>query len=294
MSTISSGLSVSRSAPPTTAGRAAAEPSFEEPKELYTPSDSEPRSGHTSKGLFGLMAVAALTLAPQMAQAADLDSHLSEAAPQTAPLFENHQVAVGDYTLRFEPVDVDLSPKLSHMTPGLRLKGEFMETSLARTTDLGQGWTATQGLRGKLLGDFRTYDDSRVNLGLEAFKRWEGPLGHDMHGEFEFVAGSNHEFLERGTEVGAYFRQEVTGGDFQFWNQPLSWHLEGREGYRHNLDQGEGGPYYNALVGVRRDFEVEAFGRKGTISTIVGPEVSGNQDHSFEVSPKLKVRLRLH
>lgn len=293
MSTISSSLSVSRSAPPLS-GRAASEASFEEPQDLFTPSEAKPHRGPTSKGLFGLMAAAALTLAPQMAQAADLDSHLSQAAPETSTLFERHEVGLGDYTLRFEPVDVDLSPKLAHGVPGLRLKGELMETSLARTTDLGDGWSATQGLRGKLLGDFRTYDDSRVNLGFEAFKRWEGPVGRDMHGEFEFVAGTNHEFLERGTEVGAYFRQEVTGGDFQFWNQPLAWHLEGRQGYRHNLDQGEGGLYYNALVGVRRDFEVEAFGRRGTISTIVGPEFSGNQDHSFEVSPKLKVRLRLH
>lgn len=38
---------------------------------------------------------------------------------------------------------------------------------------------------------------------------------------------------------------------------------------------------------------MQLFGHNAVVTAVVGPEIHGNQDKSFGVSPKLKVRLQM-
>jgi len=252
------------------------------------------------KGLVGAASLAVLTgvsMAPQVAQAANVGKHMAKVSPELTDMFTSSTTQVGDYTLRFRPADLDITPKLSHMKPGLRVKGEFLDAELAKSVSLEGGWTRTQGLRGRVHGDINTFGDTNASVNLEGFRRWEGDIKPGLHGKFEVSGGAYQDLVHNSTAVGMQFYQEVKGGDFTFHDQPLSWHLEGRQNISQRVRGSVAEPsrqfHYEFLVGVRRDYPMKIFGRPAVVSTVLGPSFHGNQDKSFEVSPKLKVRVNL-
>lgn len=242
-----------------------------------------------------LVTATGLAVAPQV-HAGTVGEAPSRRDETLASLVKRSTTQVGDYTLYVRPADVDLKPSLKGGELGLRVKGEFLDSELAKATPLEGGWTQVQGLRGRLQGNFNTYGDNRANLNLEAFRRWEGKLDNGMQARFEVSGGTVYNILDSTTQVGFHLRQELKGGDFTWQNQPLSWHLEGRQGMWQRVqgsrpDEPALQWRYEFLVGVRRDFPMKIFGKPAVISTIVGPQFQGDHNHAFEVSPKLKLRV---
>ncbi len=252
------------------------------------------------KGLIGAAGLAALTgisMAPQVAQAANVGKTLTRVNPELADVFTKSSTQVGEYTLHFRPADIDVSPRLSGMKPGLRVKGEFLDAELSKTLPLSEGWTQTQGLRGRIHGDISTFGDVNGSLNLEGFRRWEGNLKPGLHAKFEVSGGAYQDLIHNTTSLGMQAYQEIKGGDFTWHNQPLSWHLEGRQSIGQRVagsyaDQPSTQYHYSFLTGVRRDYPMKVFGRQAVVSAIVGPDFHGNQTKKFEVSPKLKVRVQ--
>lgn len=264
-------------------------------------SASEQRRTEVPKGLIGaagLAAITAVSVAPQVAQAANVGKVVTTANPALTDMFTSTTTQVGDYSLHFRPADIDISPRLHGLKPGLRAKGEFLDAELSRTIKLDDGWTRTQGLRGRIHGDISTFGDVNSSLNLEGFRRWEGNLKPGLQAKFEVSGGAYQDLVHSTTSLGFQAYQEVKGGDFTWHNQPLSWHLEGRE----SVGQRVAGSYANSpstqyhyefLVGVRRDYPMKVFGHNAIVSAVVGPEIHGNQDRSFGFSPKLKVRVQM-
>lgn len=260
----------------------------------------EDRAASPARSWTSCAAVATLTgvcLAPQV-QAASVTKQVAKHNPELSSLFTRSSTQVGEYTLNFRPADLDVAPKLSHGKPGLRVKGEFLDAELAKATPLESNWTRVQGLRGRLQGELTTVGDHRASVHLEAFRRWEGSFSNGMQAKFEVSGGSYHNLLDSTTSVGFNLRQEVKGGNFRWHNQPLSWHLEGRQGISQRLGDGPSGQpakqfNYEFLVGLRRDYPMTIFGKTAVVSTVIGPEFHGNQNRSLEVSPKVKVRVHL-
>ncbi|MCW5867766.1 MAG: hypothetical protein KIS61_10920 [Candidatus Eremiobacteraeota bacterium] len=260
----------------------------------------ERQCSEVSKGLMGAAGLAVLTgisMAPQVAQAANVGKTVARVNPELADVFTKSSTQVGDYTLHFRPADIDVSPRLSGRKPGLRFKGEFFDAELSKTLPLNDGWTRTQGLRGRVHGDINTFGDVNGSLHLEGFRRWEGNLKPGLHARFEVSGGAYQDLIHNTTNVGLQAYQEVKGGDFKWREQSLSWHLEGRQ----SIGQRVAGSHaeqpstqfrYSFLVGVRRDYPMKVFGRPAVVSAIVGPDFHGSQDKSFEVSPKLKMRVQ--
>lgn len=250
--------------------------------DTYRPGESED-GFFTQARCLSLVALSALALAPQPGEAA-------EKLPET-------RVAVGDYTLRVRPGDLDLSPRLKDRQLGLRLKGEMLDTELSRTRDVGDGWSSTYGLRGRIQGQTATYGDSQASLNVEAFRRWEGTVSDGIPARFEVSGGSYHDILRGTTSLGVQLRQELKGGQLKLLNQPLSWAVEGRQGYSYRVQGQALGPAtsynYSLLLGVRRDFSTTLMGKNAVVSVIVGPELHGDQSTPVEVRPKAKVRVRI-
>lgn len=276
-------------------------PAFVGPhRQLSTSTAVEQKGGGCPKGLIGAAGLAALTglsMAPQVAHAANVGKTVAKVNPELGDVFTRSSTQVGDYTLHFRPADIDVSPRLSGMKPGLRVKGEFLDAELSKTLPLNDGWTQTQGLRGRIHGDINTFGAVNGSLNLEGFRRWEGNLKPGLQARFEVSGGAYQDLIHNTTSVGMQAYQEIKGGDFKWHNQPLSWHLEGRQsvGQRvagSNGDQPSTQYHYSFLVGVRRDYPMKVFGRQAVVSAILGPDLHGNQDKKFEVSPKLKMRVQ--
>lgn len=260
----------------------------------------ERKSGELPKGLIGtagLVALTGISMAPQPAQAANVGKTVAKINPELADVFTKSSTQVGEYTLHFRPADIDVSPRLSGMKPGLRVKGEFLDAELSKTVPLSDGWSQTQGLRGRIHGDINTFGDVNGSLNLEGFRRWEGSLKPGLQARFEVSGGAYQDLIHNTTSVGVQAYQEIKGGDFKWREQPLSWHLEGRQSIGQRVagshgDQPSTQFRYSFLVGVRRDYPMKVFGRPAVVSAIVGPDFHGNQDKGFEVSPKLKMRVQ--
>lgn len=240
--------------------------------------------------------MALVAAAPQVAQAGNVAKAAVKHVPLLTDIFSKSETSVGDYNLNLRPVDLDLRPRLSGGKPELRFRGTFLDAELSKATQLSGGWTQTQGLRGRVRAEFRTSGEHQSGLSLEGFRRWEGSLGNSMRGMMEVSLGNYSDFTHSTSSVGINLRQELKGGEFEVAQQPLSWHLEGRQSYHYTYDgtpQENHSPWnYEFLVGVRRDFPTKIFGKAATISTIVGPELQGDQQKPFEVKPKVKVRVR--
>ncbi len=198
--------------------------------------------------------------------------------------------------LSFEAVDVDLRPRWKD-GPALKIKGDFLETSLQKTRQLGNGWSSTQGFRLELNGEIRTYDKPQLDLNLQAFRRWEGPLGDDYRSRFDVGVGVRHRFVgqehQEGLGAGFSMRQEVEGGGFHLWGQDYDWYIEGRQHLFHNLTNGDTDGRYSIMAGPKRDFKVAAFGKSGRLSVAAGPELKGDFNQGVNLGVKAKVKLRL-
>jgi hypothetical protein len=217
-------------------------------------------------------------------------------APQPAEA-EETRTRLGDYTLRVRPADLDVRPRLEDGKLGLKLKGEWLDSELSREMTRNDGSTVTQGLRGRVHGEYTTFSSSQASLNLEAFRRWEGTIMTDRPALFEVSAGAYRDLAHNITRVGFQMRQELKGGSFSVLGQPLSWAAEGRQSYSYRVQGHSAEPAnrfdYSMLVGVRRDFETTLVGKKATVSVIIGPELRGDSDTSVELRPKAKVRVRL-
>jgi len=247
-------------------------------------------------GLWGAAGMALVAATPQVAHAGNVAKVAVKQVPSLTDIFSKSETTVGDYSLNLRPMDLDLRPRLSGGKPELRLRGTFLDAELSKTTQLSEDWTQTQGLRGRLRGELRTSGEHQAGMSLEGFRRWEGSLGGTMRGMAEVSLGNYSDFTQNTSSVGIHFRQELKGGEFEFANQPLSWHVEGRQIYHYTYDgtpQENHSPWnYEFLLGVRRDFPMKIFGKNATVSTIVGPELQGDQQQPFEIKPKVKVRVR--
>lgn len=203
---------------------------------------------------------------------------------------------IGDYDLRFRPMDVDLKPKLKSGVPGLRLKGEFLETSIAKTDDVGDGWTRRQGFSAKLEGEVTTYGSPKLHWNAGVFREYRGIVGEDYQARFQTNLGFRQNFIgeDDGLSGGIGFRQEIEGGQHSLWGHDYQIYAEGRQGAYYNFDKGETNLSYSFMVGPKKDFEIGLFGRKGKLTITAGPEVKGNSTGDpFDFGFKTKARFRL-
>lgn len=218
-------------------------------------------------------------------------------APQPAEAGEETRTRLGDYTLRVRQADLAVRPRLQDGKLGLKLKGEWLDSELSRQMTQSDGSIVTQGLRGRVYGEYTTFATSQASLNLEAFRRWEGKVFTERPALFEVSAGAYRDLAHNTTRVGLQMRQEIKGGSFSVLGQPLSWAAEGRQSYSYRVQGHSAEPAnrfdYSMLIGVRRDFETTLVGKKATISVIVGPELRGDSDTSLELRPKARVRVRL-
>jgi hypothetical protein len=255
---------------------------------------SDGYSGSVSQGSMRLGA-ALLALCCAVPQVAQADTAATTQDPDISALFEKTQTKVGDYTLDFRPVDVDLSPRFKGIKPGLRARGDFLQAELSKREPVNEDWSRVQGLRGRLHGNINTFGDASAELNVEAFRRWEGSWGRTMSAMVEVSSGVYRDLHEGTTSTGVQLRQELKGGRFEFAGQPLSWNIQGRQSYRHVMDgdSANSGLSYEVLLGARRDFQVNLFGKEGTLSAVVGPQLRGGPTESAKVSPKVQLRLKM-
>ena len=208
--------------------------------------------------------------------------------------FDEYETQVGDYNLRFRPMDIDLKPKWKS-GPALRLKGDFLETSLDKEMELSDGWTMRQGVNARLRGEISTYDDAELDLEAGVFREYRGKLGEDYDAKFSGQVGIRQRFVgeQEGFRAGVNFRQEIEGGEHEFMGHDYALYAEGRQSVYYNFGSGETEMGYSFMVGPKKDFDVSLLGKKGTLTVTVGPEIKGSTNNEpFDLGVKSKVRLR--
>lgn len=214
---------------------------------------------------------------------------------------ERHDRELRDgWHLSFEPLDINLRPKWKDGGPALRMKGDFLETAIQKQEDIGNGWTTTKGLRGELEGEVNTYEKPELDIRVQAFKRWEGPLNDDYDARFDVGVGVRNRFMgehehEEGLQVGVSARQEIEGGGFEFRGHDYRWYMEGRQHVYRNMTTNQTEANYKFMIGPKRDFDVSLFGREGRVTLTVGPEIKGSTlegKDPFEVGIKAKIKTR--
>lgn len=264
--------------------------------------------------MLGAAAALALTLAPSAVQAEpkdqaieqplerDDDTSLGDSFKAMGEKFksfmedleETRESDIGEYKLRYKPMDVELKPKWNDGEPGLRLKGDFYETSLVLKEDVGEDWTSRQGLRGILRGEVSTYDDSKLDLHLGAFKTWNGPVSKDFDANLDTQLG----FVKRavgdhaGMALSLSLRQQVEGEWFQFRGEPYDLEAEARQTVSYNLETEDTVASYSARVALKRDFKFKVFGRKAKLSISAGPQVRGSSNSDAKSEFKTKARIK--
>ena len=213
-------------------------------------------------------------------------------------LTDRQEHKIGDWNLSFQPTDVSLRPRWDD-GPQLKLKGDFLETSLYQTNQLDNGWSTHKGVRGRLRGEISTTGETELDVYLQAFKGWEGPINEDYQGRFDVGVGVRDrlsgEEEQPGLSAGVSFRQRIEGGGFEFRGDDYTWSLDARQHAYHNFQSGKTDVSYKVHVGPRRDFDVKLFGRKGKIEATVGPEFRGSTAEGkdgFDVGFKAKIRTR--
>lgn len=267
------------------------------PKDSYDPAERQDDSSRDWGRTAAWVGLGALSLVPNLVQAKDVGGIITQHAPELTDVFAQNETKVGDYKLSFQGADINVAPRFHGFKPGLRLRGDFLRTEFAKTESVGNGWTQTQGARGILHGQISTNNKSEAQLNLEVFKRWNGTVGKGVNATLEVSAGNYYDATHATNSIGISARQELKGGSFEFAGQPLSWNVEGNQSVRRltsgSNDTGSNLNWnYEVLVGVRRDYPTQIFGKNATVSVVAGPELAGNQQDHFHVNPKLKVRVR--
>lgn len=313
---LSSAASLARKSPPNL------KPSL--PPEVATPVDCraarEPAADQSLRKTLLAMASLAASLAPQLAHAVEppevaqslqetttLESlkqgveSLKESAGRVASALDpngylkERESKVGDYDFRFKPMDMDLKPRLKSGKPGLRFRGELLETSLSKTETLPGGWSSTQGVNARLWGEATTYSTPNVDLEMGVFREYRGTVAQDFQAKFRAEAGVRQRFLgeDEGLKAGINFRQEIEGGRYQAFGTTFSLYVEGRQSAYKNLDDGVTELSYQFMAGPKKDFDLSVFGHKGKLTVTVGPEVRGSsRGDSFDLGLGSKVRAR--
>lgn len=210
-------------------------------------------------------------------------------------LLKDRETEVGDYKLRFRPMDVNINPRFQGFTPGLKLKGEFLETNLAKTESLGGGWTTSQGASARLRGQVTTYGRNELDLEAGLYKEYRGPIAQDFQVRLRADAGIRHRFVGEnpGMRVGVGLHQELEGGHFETFGHEYQLYAEGRQGLYYNVETSKPELSYSVMAGPKKDFDVSLLGKKGKLTIAAGPEISGNnQGEAFNVGFKTKARLR--
>jgi hypothetical protein len=267
------------------------------PKDSYDPAERQDESNRDWGRTAAWVGLGALSLAPNLVQAKDVGKVVTEHLPGLTDVFSQSETQVGDYKLTFKGADINVSPRFRGLKPGVRLRGDFLRTEFAKTESIGDGWSKTQGLRGILHGQVSTHNVAEAQVNLEAFSRWNGTVGKGVNSTFEVSGGTYYDAMNSTASVGVSARQEFKGGNFEIAGQPLSWNVEGNQSVRQIVkgDNGSGSNLnwnYEVLVGVRRDYPMQIFGKNANVSVVLGPEIAGNQQDHFKVAPKLKVRVR--
>ena len=208
--------------------------------------------------------------------------------------FEDYEKKVGDYTLRFRPLDLDLKPRWKS-GPALRFRGEALETSLSKDIDLEDGWSMRQGVSARLRGEVSTYKEAEVDLEAGVFREYRGPVGEDFEAKIRGNLGVRHRFVgeNEGLRAGISLRQELEGGNYEVFGQDFSIYAEGNQSVYYNVDTGETDAGYKFYVGPKKDFKLNVFGHEGTLTVTVGPEISGSTNgEAFDPGIGSKARLR--
>jgi hypothetical protein len=208
-------------------------------------------------------------------------------------VMQKHEREVGDYTLSFQPADLDIGPRWKDGGPALKLKGELLETSFAKTESLDNGWLMSQGVRGRLKGDFSTYKDPTVDLEAGVFRQYQGEIAEGYQATFAYEAGGRYRMMgpDDGFRVGVQARQKIEGGQFKMLGRNVSLYAEGRQSVGYNFGSGEMEFGYKFMAGPRYDMELDVLGQDLDVGIIVGPEIKGNQDDFFEVGLGTKVKI---
>jgi hypothetical protein len=208
---------------------------------------------------------------------------------------EEKQFQVGEYDLRLNPMDLDLRPRLKSGSPALKFKGEILETTLSKSDDIGGGWVRMQGAAAKLRGEVSTYSEPIIDLQGGLYREYSGPVGENYEAKLQAEVGVRHRFMgeDVGLRAGVSFRQELEGGNHQLFGHDYQLYAEGRQSAYRNLTTGESDLSYSFMVGPKKDFDVSLFGKKGTVTVTVGPEIKGSsQGEAFDVGIETKVRTR--
>jgi hypothetical protein len=311
--------SLRKAGPPTL--KSAARP--ERAAQVDTLAARDNSSDRSLKATLAAMASLAVVIAPQAAQAAEValeapvetieeDSFVDrvesrvDSVKDKAENLKNRidpngyldewSTQVGTYDLSVNPIDLDLKPRWKDGGPGLRFKGELMETRLSKTVELQGGWSMTQGANAKIIGEVSTYDEPELDFQSGLFRDYRGPVGDSFQARLSSEVGIRHRFMgeNEGLRAGVSFRQELEGGNYEVFGHDFSLYAEGRQSAYRNLDTGQNEMSYKFMAGPKKDFDLRLFGRDTTLSVTVGPQIKGsNTGDSFDVGVGSKVRLRL-
>ena len=206
--------------------------------------------------------------------------------------FDDYEKKLGDYTLRFRPLD--LKPRWKS-GPALRFRGEALETSISKDVEMEDGWSMRQGVSARLRGEVSTYNEPEVDLEAGLFREYRGPVGEDFEAKLRGNLGVRQRFVgeDEGLRAGISLRQELEGGNYEVFGHDFSIYAEGNQSVYYNMNTGETDAGYKFYVGPKKDFKLNVFGHEGTLTVTVGPEISGSTNgEAFDPGVGSKARLR--
>lgn len=202
----------------------------------------------------------------------------------------------GDWKFSTEPIDVDVQPRWED-GPALKFRGDFFETRIQKTRDLGNDWNLTRGYHGKIRGEIKTYEKPILDLDVGAFREWRGPLTDNIDAKFTASTGFRARLVgtdqDQGLRAHVSMRQELEGLDFQAFGDDYRWYLEARQSVSRNFTASDNRVGYRLMVGPKRDFKISAFGKTAKVTVAAGPEFKGRSGEAFSLGAKARVKIKL-
>ncbi|MBM3464798.1 MAG: hypothetical protein FJX76_22090 [Armatimonadetes bacterium] len=227
-----------------------------------------------------------------------------------------HKVAevsgdVGGYQGRLDVGRMQLTPRHGvspnlgqggvNFDPTLRVEASLFSTGLSRTSELGDGWSRSQGVRagvhgrydldiGKLVSGSYTASDARDAVGAEArgeaYQNYTKQVGANGQVTVGVQAGVGQNLLGEGTTAYAQSVQQfhlrvpqtsaIFGGDGGLT-------LRAREGMAVDADGARG--HYEGFAGVTQTLPVEMLGKERQVTVGVGAQVQGVNAQTPTVRP---------